>query len=208
MKQDLLASLRAAVVALVAFTVLTGLLYPGLVLGIGQLVFPHQANGSLVTDRGKVIGSELVGQLFTHPGYLWGRPSATGPVPYNAMASSGANEGPGGKGPGEYNPDLRDAVVARAAALRAADPDNHAPIPADLVTASASGLDPHVTPAGARYQAARIARARQLSVDRVQAILDAHTQAPTLGFLGEPRVDVLAVNRALDAATGGPPQER
>lgn len=208
MKQDLLASLRAAVVALLGFTVLTGLVYPGLVLGIGQLVFARQANGSLITDRGEVSGSALVGQAFTHPGYLWGRPSATGPVAYNARASSGANEGFGGNAPGELNPDLRAAVVARAAALRAADPDNDAPIPSDLVTASASGLDPHVSPAGARYQAARIARARQLSLDRVIAIIDAHTAAPTLGFLGEPRVNVLAVNRALDRATGGPPPER
>ena len=200
MKQDLLASLRAAVVALLAFTVLTGLFYPGLVLGIGQLAFPHQANGSLITEGGKVTGSELIGQAFTQPGYLWSRPSATGPFAYNAMASSGANEGPG--------PDLRDAVVARAEALRAADPGNPAPIPADLVTASASGLDPHITPAGARYQAARIARARQITLEQVQAIIDAHTATPTLGFLGEPRVDVLAVNRALDAASGGPPQTR
>ena len=194
MKQDLLASVRAAVVALLAFSVLTGLLYPGLVLGIGKLAFPHQANGA----------AELVGQAFTAPGDLWGRPSATPEFPYNAMSSSGANEGPSGAAPGEYNADLRAAVIARAAVLRAADPDNHAPIPADLVTASASGLDPHITPAGARYQAGRIARARRLPIEAVQAIIDTHTLAPTFGFLGEPRVDVLAVNRALDVATGAP----
>jgi len=208
MKQDLLASIRAACVALLVFTVLTGLLYPGLVLGIGQLVFPHQANGSLIEDHGRVVGSELVGQAFTDPAYLWGRPSATGPFPYNAMASSGANEGMGGKSPGELNPDLRDAVVARVEALRAADPGNTLPIPADLVTASASGLDPHITLAGAYYQVARIARLRNLSEADVRAVIDTHTEGRTLGFLGEPRVDVLAVNRALDAKPGGPPQRR
>ena len=205
MKQDLLASLRAAVVALLAFTVLTGILYPLVVMGIGQAVFPHQAGGSLVVEHGKVIGSELIGQSFTHPAYLWGRPSALGPFPYNAMNSTGTNLGMSGAKPGEVNPALHDAVAARVKALRDADPENTALVPVDLVTASASGLDPHISPAAADYQAIRIARARPgLSVEEVRTVIARHTAGRTLGFLGEPRVNVLAVNRALDARTGPP----
>ncbi|MEO8704653.1 MAG: potassium-transporting ATPase subunit KdpC [Kofleriaceae bacterium] len=183
MKQDLLASLRAAVVALLAFTVLTGILYPLVVTGIGQVAFSHQASGA----------SELIGQTFTHPGYLWGRPSA---VSYNAMTSSGTNLG--------MSPALHDAVAVRVKTLQDADPGNTTPIPVDLVTASASGLDPHVSPAAAYYQVGRIAKARGLSPDDVRTVILGHTTARTLGFLGEPRVNVVAVNRALDARTGPP----
>lgn len=186
MKQDLLASLRAAVVALLAFTVLTGVLYPLLVMGIGRAAFPHQAAGA----------PERIGQAFTEPGYFWSRPSALGPFPYNAMSSTGTNLGP-------YNPALHDAVAARVKALRDLDPTNLAPVPIDLVTSSASGLDPHISPAAAAYQAGRVARARGMSVPEVQALIDAHTEGRTFGLLGEPRVDVVALNRALDAK--GPP---
>jgi potassium-transporting ATPase KdpC subunit len=178
MKQDLIASLRAAIVSLLAFTVLTGILYPLVVQGIGQAVFPHQATGA----------SELIGQPFTDPKYLWSRPSAAA---YNAMSSTGTNYGP-------TNPALHEAVAARVQALRAADPENTAPVPADLVTASASGLDPHITPAAAYYQAARIAKARGIAVAVVRGVIRDHIEGRTLGFLGEPRVNVVAVNRALD----------
>jgi len=197
MKQDVLSSLRAALVALLAFTVLTGILYPLLVMGIGKAAFAHQANGSLIESRGQVVGSELIGQAFTHPAYIWGRPSALGPFPYNAMSSTGTNQR-------QANPALHEAVAARVAALRAADPGNLAPVPVDLVTASASGLDPHISPAAAYYQAARVARARSLSVEEVRAMISAHVEGRTLGFLGEPRVNVLALDRALDARTGAP----
>lgn len=187
MKQDILASLRAAVVALLAFTVLTGILYPLVVMGIGQAAFSHQANGA----------PELVGQAFTHPGYIWSRPSALGPFPYNAMNSTGTNYG-------QANPALRDAVVARIKALRDADPGNTAPVPVDLVTASASGLDPHISPAAAYYQAARVARVRGIPEDQVRALIAEHTEGRTLGILGEPRVNVVALDRALDTRTGPP----
>lgn len=187
MKQDLVASLRAAVVALLAFTVLTGLVYPLLVMGIGKVAFPHQAAGA----------PELVGQPFTAPGYFWSRPSALGPFPYNAMNSTGTNYGPN-------NPALHDAVAARVKALRDADPTNLAPVPIDLVTSSASGLDPHISPAAAAYQAGRVARARGLPLDDVEALIAAHTQGRTFGVLGEPRVDVVALNRALDARSAPP----
>lgn len=197
MTQDLKASLRAAIVALLAFTVLTGLVYPALVTGVGALVFPHQANGSLIVDRGRVVGSELIGQAFTHPGYFWSRPSAIAPFPYNAMTSSGANLGPS-------NPALRDAVVGRIAALRAADPGNAAPVPVDLVTSSGSGLDPDITPAAAYYQAARVARVRGMAEQEVRALIAARVERRSLGIFGEPRVNVVALNRALDARTGPP----
>ncbi len=187
MKEDLLASLRAAVVALLAFSVLTGVLYPLLVTGIGQVVFPRQAHGD----------PELIGQAFTDPAYFWSRPSAIGPFPYNAMNSTGTNDG-------ESNPALHARVAARIKALQEADPENLAPVPADLVTASASGLDPHITPAAAYYQAGRVARARRLSVDVVRALIASATEARTLGILGEPRVHVVTLNRALDATTGRP----
>jgi len=183
MKQDLLASLRAAIVALLAFTVLTGVIYPLVVMGIGKAAFAHRANGA----------PELVGQAFTDPKYFWSRPSAAS---YNAMTSTGTNYGPA-------NPALHEAVAARVKALREADPGNQTPVPIDLVTASASGLDPHISPAAAEFQAGRVARLRGLPVDRVRALIAEATAGRTLGFLGEPRVDVTALNRALDA---GPPR--
>ncbi len=179
---------------LATFTVLTLLVggaYPLLVTAAGQALFPRQANGSLVLRDGKPVGSELVGQNFTEPRHFWGRPSATGPMPYNAAASSGSNQGP-------LNPALADAVEARIEALRAADPGNTAPVPIDLVTASASGLDPHISPAGARYQMARVARARGLPPERVQALVDQHVERPWLPVIGEPHVNVLRLNLALD----------
>jgi len=203
MKQDLLASLRAAIVALLAFTVLTGIVYPLLVLGIGQTIFPRQANGSLIEDHGHVVGSELIGQPFTHPAYFWSRPSALGPFPYNAMSSTGTNFGPS-NGHGKPNPALHDAVADRVKALREADPGNTDPVPVDLVTSSASGLDPHITPAAAYYQAGRVARARNLTLTDVRALVEAHVEGRTFGILGEPRVNVVAINRALDARTGPP----
>jgi potassium-transporting ATPase KdpC subunit len=184
--------LRPALVALVVFSLLTGIVYPALVMAVGKAAFPREAEGSLVLDRGRVVGSDLIGQTFTDPGYFWGRPSAIG---YNAMTSSGTNHG-------ENNPALRAAVAQRIDALRAVDPDNPAPVPADLVTASASGLDPHITPAAAYYQAARVARARGLAETDVRAIVETHVEARTFGILGEPRVNVLALNRAIDARTG------
>ena len=203
MKEDVLASLRAAIVALLAFTALCGIVYPLVVLGIGQGLFPRQANGSLIEDHGRVAGSELIGQPFTDPAYFWSRPSALGPFPYNAMNSTGTNAGPS-DGHGKPNPVLHDAVAARIEALRDADPGNTAPIPVDLVTSSASGLDPHISPAAAYYQASRVARVRHLPPAEVRALVDAHTEARTLGILGEARVNVLALNRALDARTGPP----
>jgi K+-transporting ATPase ATPase C chain len=171
--------------------VLTGGIYPLLITGIAQLVFPHQANGSLIEQNGKVAGSECIGQPFSNPKYFWGRPSATGPVPYNASASSGSNLGP-------LNPTLEEAVKARIDALKASDPANTAPIPVDLVTASGSGLDPHISPAAAHWQAPRIARILGLSEAEVSKLIDAHTEGRQLGLLGEPRVNVLALNMALD----------
>jgi len=207
MKQDLIASLRAAVVALLAFTVITGILYPLLVLGIGQALFPRQANGSLIEDHGHVVGSELIGQAFTDPSYFWSRPSALGPFPYNAMNSTGTNDGPS-DGHGKPNPAIRDAVAARIKALREADPGNTAPVPVDLVTSSASGLDPHITPAAAYYQAPRVARARNLPLAEVRALVEAHIEGRTFAILGEPRVNVVAINRALDARTRPPGARR
>lgn len=192
MKQDLLASLRAAIVGLLAFSVLTGLVYPAIVLAVGQTVFPHRANGSLIEAGGRIAGSELVGQPFSEPRYFWPRPSALAPFAYNAMTSGGTNLGPS-------NPALHEAAAARVKALRDADPANTALIPADLVTASASGLDPHITPAAAEYQAARVARARGLAITDVRALIEAHVEPRTLGLFGEPRVNVVALNRALEA---------
>jgi K+-transporting ATPase ATPase C chain len=187
----MLKELKPALLMLALLTVLTGGVYPLLVTGIAQGLFPHQANGSLIEQNGKVVGSELVGQPFSDPKYFWGRPSATGPVPYNASASSGSNLGP-------LNPALEDAVKARIDALKASDPANTAPIPVDLVTASGSGLDPHISPAAARWQAPRIARIRGLSKAEVMQFIDAHTEGRQLGLLGEPRVNVLTLNAALD----------
>lgn len=182
------AHLRPALAALVLLTLLTGVVYPLAVTGVARLLFPDRAAGSLVHRDGRVVGSELVGQSFDDPRYVWGRPSATR---YDASASAGRNLGP-------TNPVLAQAVVDRVAALRAADPGNAAPIPVDLVTASGSGLDPHVSPAAARWQAGRVARARGLETARVLAAIDAQVEGRTLGVLGEARVNVLLLNLALD----------
>jgi K+-transporting ATPase ATPase C chain len=188
----MIAQLRPALMSLLLLTLVTGVAYPLLVTGIAQLVFPYQANGSLIVKDSKVVGSALIGQPFDDPKYFWGRPSATSPYGYNAGASSGSNLSP-------TNPALISAVQGRVDALRAADPDNKAPLPVDLVTASGSGLDPHISPAGALYQVPRVARARKLAPGAVRALVDQHTEGRQLGFLGEPRVNVLALNLALDA---------
>lgn len=185
--------LRPALTLFAVLSLLTGLAYPLAVTGIAQFAFPDQANGSLITRDGKLIGSDLIGQAFGDPKHFWGRPSATSPMPYNASGSSGSNLGPS-------SPALADAVEARIAALRAADPTNIAPVPVDLVTASASGLDPHISHAAADYQAARVARERGLPVAAVQALIEQHSEAALLGFIGEPRVHVLRLNLALTTA--------
>ena len=188
-------ALLPAVRILAVLTLLTGVAYPYLVTGIAQLAFPRAAHGSLVEADGKRMGSALIGQPFDNPKYFWGRPSATAPMPYNGAASSGSNQGP-------RNPALADAVRDRIKALRDADPGSTGPVPVDLVTASASGLDPDISPAAAQYQAARVARVRGMPLAQVQSLIDGNTQQPLLGFLGEPRVNVLALNIALDAASG------
>lgn len=185
--------LRPALVLMVALSLVTGLLYPLAVTGIAQAAFPKAANGSLVVRDGKVLGSELIGQSFSDPKHFWGRPSATGPMSHNAAASSGSNLGP-------LNPALADAVKSRVAALRAADPGNTTPVPVDLVTASGSGLDPHISRAAADYQAARVARARGLAEAKVHELIEHHAEGAWLGWLGEARVNVLELNLALDAA--------
>jgi len=187
----MLAQVRAAVVSLVALTVLTGVIYPLIVTGMAQAVFPSQANGSLIVRNGKAVGSVLIGQPFDDRKYFWSRPAATSPFADNAGASSGSNLSP-------TNPDLVKAVQGRVDALRAADPGNTAPVPVDLVTASASGLDPHVSPAAALYQVARVARARTLDPRVVRQLVEQHTEGRFLGLLGEPRVNVLELNLALD----------
>lgn len=183
--------LKPAIILIVLFTLLLGLLYPLAVAGIAQLAFPTQANGSLIEKDGTVIGSALIGQPFTDPAYFWARPSATSPTPYNAAASSGSNYGP-------LNDSLTAAVQARILALQAADPTNTLPIPVDLVTASGSGLDPHISPAAALYQLSRVARERGLSEERLQQLITDHTQERFWGLLGEPTVNVLQLNLALD----------
>jgi K+-transporting ATPase ATPase C chain len=188
----MIAQLRPALMSLLLLTLITGIAYPLLVTGIAQVVFPYQANGSLIVKDGKVVGSALIGQVFDEPKYFWGRPSATSPYGDNAGASSGSNLSP-------TNPALISAVQGRVDALRAADPDNKAPVPVDLVTASGSGLDPHLSPAAALYQVPRVARARKLAPEAVRALVDQHTEGRRFGFLGEPRVNVLALNLALDA---------
>lgn len=184
--------LRPALALFAALTLACGVLYPLLVTGVAQAAFPVQANGSLVEKDGQVVGSRLIGQSFSAPGYFWGRPSATAPMANNGGGSSGSNQGP-------LNPALQEAVKGRIAALRALDPGNTAPVPVDLVTSSASGLDPEISVAAARYQTARVARARQLPVQQVDALVEAHTERPFLGLFGAARVNVLALNMALDA---------
>ena len=187
----MLKQLKPALIIFLSMTVLTGIIYPLAITGIAQVIFPHQANGSLITQNGQVVGSSLIGQQFDNPKFFWGRLSATGDHPYNASASGGTNLAP-------TNSALLDAVQARLKALHDADPTNTQPVPVDLVTASGSGLDPDISIAAAQYQAPRVARARGISLDRVMALLSQHTQGRTLGFLGEPRVNVLELNLALD----------
>ncbi len=184
--------LRNAVLLLLLMTVITGVIYPLAATGLAQLIFPHQANGSLIVKGGKPIGSVLIGQSFTDARYFWGRPSATSPQANNGINSGGSNLGP-------TNPGLTDVVKQRIAALRVADPGNTAPVPVDLVTASGSGLDPEISPAAAQYQVARVAQARGLSTSQVQALVNEYTRGRQLGVFGEPRVNVLQLNLALDA---------
>jgi K+-transporting ATPase ATPase C chain len=188
--------LKSGLTMLVYLTAITGVVYPLVVTVASQTLFSHQANGSLIVRDSKPVGSELIGQPFSSPKYFWSRPSATGPYPYNAGASSGSNQGPS-------NPALTDAVTARIKVLHDADPGNTAPVPADLVTASASGLDPDISPAAAYYQAERVARARQLDIQRVRALVEQHLEGRQFGILGEPRVNVLELNLALDALAAG-----
>lgn len=186
------ANFRPAILLLVVLTVATGILYPLLITGIAQIAMPRQANGSLIEHDGKAVGSELIGQPFSDPKHFWSRPSGTSPYPYNASSSSGTNQGP-------TNPALIDAVAARIKALKDADPENTLPVPVDLVTASASGLDPHLSPAAAEYQVARVAKARGLAAEKVRALVAEHTESRRFGILGEPNVNVLKLNLALDA---------
>jgi K+-transporting ATPase ATPase C chain len=188
----MLKQLKTALIFLGIFTVITGIIYPLFVTGIAQAFFHRQANGSLIEENGESVGSELIGQPFSDPRYFWGRLSATASFPYNAAASSGSNYGPS-------NPALRDAVQARIDALKAVDPDNNEPIPVDLVTFSASGLDPDISVAAADYQVPRVARYRGLSVEQVKALVNRFIEGRQFGILGEPRVNVLKLNLALDA---------
>ena len=188
----MLKELRPALAMLIVMTALTGAVYPLVVTGIAQVAFPRQANGSLIRNDGKGVGSDLIGQPFAGAKHFWSRPSATFPYPYNASSSGGSNQGP-------LNPALTDAVAARIKALRDADPSNATPVPTDLVTASGSGLDPHISPAAAEYQVMRVARAQGITPDRVRALVADSTEGRQLGFFGEPRVNVLKLNLALDA---------
>ena len=183
--------IRPAVSLLVAMTLLLGIVYPFAITGVAKLAFPHQAAGSLIYHDGKLLGSTLIGQSFSDPKYFWGRPSATTPQPYNGLASTASNLGP-------LNPALIDAVKANAKALHDADPDNQQPIPVELVTASASGLDPDLSPAAVEYQAARVARARHLEAAQVEALIEAHVRERLFGIIGERRINVLELNLALD----------
>jgi K+-transporting ATPase ATPase C chain len=191
MTNEMLRQIRPAVVLLLLFTLLTGVVYPVAVTGLAWALFPGAARGSLIVKDGRAIGSHLIGQPFDDPKYFWGRPSATSPYPYNAGSSSGSNLGP-------LNPELADAVKSRVEAFRVADPSEQSPIPIDLVTASASGLDPHISPAAAVYQVRRVAAARGLGDEVVRALVDRHIEPRTLGVLGEPRVNVLLLNLALN----------
>jgi K+-transporting ATPase ATPase C chain len=183
--------IRSTLAVLALLTILLGVIYPAVTTLIGALAFPDQANGSMLVSGGRNVGSRLLGQPFSGPRYFWSRPSATVPAPYNGGLSSGSNQGP-------TNPALTDAVRARLAALRAADPGTTTSVPVDLVTASGSGLDPHISPAAAQYQVARVARVRGLDPAAVRALVRAATAGRTLGVLGEPRVNVLELNLALD----------
>ncbi|WP_225073608.1 potassium-transporting ATPase subunit KdpC [Desulfuromonas sp. CSMB_57] len=187
----MLTMLRPALVLLAAFTVITGIAYPLVVTGFAQVLFPFQANGSIISKDGKPVGSALIGQLFDDPRYFWGRPSATTPFPYNGAASSGSNFG-------QANPALHERVASRLLVLRVADPSNTEPVPADLVTASASGLDPHMSPSAAQFQIGRVARSRGLDEAKVRALVVDHTEGRTFALLGEPRVNVLRLNLGLD----------
>jgi len=188
--------LRPALLLFATLSVLTGLAYPALVTALAQVLFADPANGSLIRDGDRALGSALIGQSFADPGHFWSRPSATGPMAYNAAASTGSNQGPS-------NPALHDAVRARIEALRAADPGNTAPVPVELVTASGSGLDPHLSPAAALYQVARVARARGMPEAEVRHRVEARIEERWLGLLGEPRVNVLLLNLDLDSAQRG-----
>ncbi len=188
----MLKQIKPALILFGCMVVLTGLIYPLAVTGLAQALFPQQANGSPIAQNGVTVGSALIGQEFDQPGYFWGRLSATSGLPYNASASGGSNYS-------VLNPSLLQEVQSRLAALHAADPQNTQPVPADLVTSSASGLDPDISPAAAQYQAARVAKARGLPLQQVEDLIVQHTQGRSLGFLGEPRVNVLELNLALDA---------
>ncbi len=185
------ANFMPALRMLVIMTALTGVIYPLVVTGISKVAFPRASTGSLIVSDGKTLGSDLIGQPFDDPKYFWSRPSATSPQPYNGMASSGSNQGP-------RNPALADAVKDRIKALRDADPGNTAAVPVDLITASGSGLDPHISVAAAEYQLSRVAKARGLTAEQVRALVNANTETRTLGVLGEARVNVLKLNIALD----------
>lgn len=185
------AQFKPAIIILAFLTLLTGIAYPAIVTGVAQVFFPLQANGSLIYVNGQLVGSELIGQYFTDPKYFWGRPSTTLPLPYNAAASSGSNLAP-------TNRKLEQVVRERIDALQTADPENDLPVPVDLVTASASGLDPHISVAAALYQVSRVARERGLSEEQVRLLVEQYSENRQLGFLGEPRVNVLKLNLALD----------
>ena len=187
----LVSQLRPAISVFALLTIATGVVYPSAVTGIAQAVFPKESAGSLIVKDGTVVGSTLIGQHFSDPGHFWGRPSATSPQPYNGAASGGSNQGP-------LNPALADAVKARIAALRTADPGNTAPVPVDLVTASGSGLDPHISPQAAEYQVARVALARNVDPSMLRELILRHRSEPQFGLFGDPRVNVLTLNLALD----------
>ncbi len=191
MPATLLGECRPALIVFALLTVLTGAIYPAVIAGIAQTVFPEQANGSLIESDGRTVGSHLIGQNFSDLGHFWGRPSATAPMPYNGAASGAFNQGP-------LNPALEEAVRARIAALKASDPSQTAAIPVDLVTASASGLDPHISVAAAQWQVPRVARERHLPEETVRNLVSVHTASRQLGILGEPRINVLELNLALD----------